>query len=352
MPLSLGHPAPKGYLRPRAAPRKIRTPPMTEPTMRAIAVENGRGPAEALKLVDIPRPMTEPGQILIAVEAAGVNRPDLIQRMGFYPPPPGAPSTLGLEVAGKVTVADGRWKVGDTVCALLGGGGYAEYAVCDARHALPIPMGLSLIEAAALPETVFTVYANVFEHGALQAGETVMIHGATSGIGVAAIQMAKAAGARVIATARGAAKAAQAVEIGADVAIDTSAEDFEAVAKAHGGADVILDMVAGPYFPKNLEALNTGGRLIHIASQGGGTVELPIMKIMQKRLIVTGSTLRPRSADEKARLAGEVERVVWPWIAAGKVRAVIDRIFPLEEAAAAHAYLEHGGHLGKVMLSV
>jgi len=325
---------------------------MSETTMTAIAVQGGKGGAEALEAVQIARPIPGPGEILIAVKAAGVNRPDILQRMGFYPPPPGAPATLGLEVAGEVVEGAGRWKAGDRVCALLGGGGYAGFAVCDARHALPIPAGLDFIQAASLPETAFTVYANVFEHGALKAGETFMVHGATSGIGVAAIQMAKAAGARVIATARGADKAAQARALGADVAVDTTSEDFEAVARAQGGVDVILDMVAGPYFPKNLEALNTGGRLVHIASQGGGTVELPILKLMQKRLVVTGSTLRPRSADEKARLALEVERVVWPWIAAGKLRPIVDRTFPLEQAGAAHAWLEGGAHLGKVVLTV
>jgi putative PIG3 family NAD(P)H quinone oxidoreductase len=320
--------------------------------MTAIAVEGGKGPAEALKPVRIPVPTPADGQILIAVEAAGVNRPDIVQRLGFYPPPPGAPNTLGLEVAGTVAKAAGRWRKGDRVCALLGGGGYAEFAVCDARHALPIPDDLDFVQAAGLPETVFTVYANVFEHGALKAGETLMVHGATSGIGVAAIQMAKAAGARVIATARGADKAAEARKLGADVAVDASAEDFEAIARANGGVDVILDMVAGPYFPKNLEALSTGGRLVHIATLGGGTVELPIVKIMLKRLVITGSTLRPRLADEKARLADEVERVVWPWITAGKVKPVIDKVFPLAEAAAAHTHLEGGAHVGKVVLAV
>ncbi|MBS0409394.1 MAG: NAD(P)H-quinone oxidoreductase [Proteobacteria bacterium] len=320
--------------------------------MTAIAVEGGKGPAEALKPVQIPRPTPEPGQILIAVKAAGVNRPDLIQRLGFYPPPPGAPATLGLEVAGEVVESAGRWKAGDKVCALLGGGGYAEYAICDARHALPVPKGLGFVEAAGLPETVFTVYANVFEHGALKAGETLLLHGATSGIGVTAIQMAKAAGAKVIATSRGAAKAEQAKALGADVSVDVTAEDFEDVCKAEGGVDVVLDMVAGPYFPKNLEVMKTGGRLVHIASQGGGTVELPIMKIMQKRLVITGSTLRPRDADEKARLAGEVERVVWPWIEAGKLKTVIDHTFPLAEAGKAQATLEAGAHLGKVILTV
>ncbi len=324
---------------------------MTDETMTAIEVKGGKGPAEALQAVRIARPTPGEGQILIAVKAAGVNRPDIVQRQGFYPPPAGAPDTLGLEVAGEVVKAAGRWKVGDKVCALLGGGGYAQFAVCDARHALPIPEGLSFAEAGALPETVFTVYVNVFEHGALKAGETIMIHGATSGIGVAAIQMAKAAGARVIATGRGADKAAQALSLGADIAVDTSADDFEAVAKTEGGVDVILDMVAGPYFPKNLEALKTGGRLVHIATLGGAVVELPILKLMIKRLIVTGSTLRPRSAEEKARIAGEIERVVCPWVASGKVRAIIDRTFPLEDAAAAHAWLEGGAHLGKVVLT-
>jgi putative PIG3 family NAD(P)H quinone oxidoreductase len=324
---------------------------MTQPTMTAIAVAGGKGPAEALEAVQIPRPDPADGQILIAVRAAGVNRPDIIQRLGFYPPPPGAPSTLGLEVAGDVVHPAGRWKAGDRVCALLGGGGYAQFAACDARHALPIPQGLSFLEAAALPETVFTVYANLFEHGGLKAGETAMIHGATSGIGVAAIQMAKAAGARVIATARGKEKASQALALGADIAVDASVDDFEAIAKADGGVDVILDMVAGPYFPKNIEALKTDGRLVHIAAQAGGTVELAILKIMQKRLVITGSTLRPRSADEKARVAAEVERVVWPWIAEGRLKPVIDRVFPLTEAAAAHEWLEGGEHLGKVMLT-
>jgi NADPH2:quinone reductase len=323
--------------------------------MTAIAVEGGKGGADALKAVQIATPRPGPGQILIRVRAAGVNRPDVIQRLGFYPPPPGAPDTLGLEVAGEVAaLGEGvaRWHGGDRVTALLGGGGYAEYAVVDARHALPIPAGMDFIQAAALPETVFTVYVNVFEGGSLKAGETLMVHGATSGIGVTAIQLGKAAGATVIATGRGAAKAADAMRLGADVAVDASTEDFEAVAKAHGGVDVILDMVAGPYFPKNLEALRTGGRLVHIAAQGGGTVELPIMKIMQKRLVITGSTLRPRDADEKARITGEIERVVWPWIAAGKFKPVIARTFPLAESAAAHAYLETGDHVGKVMLTV
>jgi putative PIG3 family NAD(P)H quinone oxidoreductase len=320
-------------------------------TMTAIAVEGGKGPAEALKPAQVARPEPGPGQVLIKVRAAGINRPDILQRLGGYPPPPGAPDTMGLEVAGVVAKGAGRWREGDEVCALLGGGGYAEYAVCDARHALPIPKGLSLVEAAGLPETVFTVWANVFEHGSLKAGETLLLHGATSGIGVTAIQMAKAAGAKVIATARGADKAAAAKALGADVAVDAKAQDFAEVAKAEGGADVVLDMVGGDYFAKELDALKTGGRIVFIASLGGGEVPLQIFRLMQKRAVVTGSTLRPRDADEKARLAGEVERVVWPWIEAGKVRPQVDATFPLAQAAQAHAHLEHGSHIGKIVLT-
>jgi putative PIG3 family NAD(P)H quinone oxidoreductase len=325
---------------------------MSQTTMTAIAVEGGKGPAEALKpeITDIP--VAGEGEILIQVRAAGVNRPDLLQRLGFYPPPPGAPATLGLEVSGELVKAAGRWKVGDRVCALLGGGGYAEYVAVDARHALPIPKGLDFVQAAGLPETVFTVYANVFEHGALKAGETLMIHGATSGIGVTAIQMAKAAGAKVIATGRGAEKAEQARALGADIAVDTTSQDFEAIAREAGGVDVVLDMVGASYFAKNLGALNVGGRIVYIASLGGSTLEVPVLALMQKRAVLTGSTLRPRSADEKARLAAEVERVVWPWVEAGRVKAVVDRTFPLAEAAKAHATLEGGAHLGKVVLTV
>ncbi|WP_184716562.1 NAD(P)H-quinone oxidoreductase [Caulobacter sp.] len=321
-------------------------------TMTAIAIEGGKGPAEALKPIALERPVSGPGEILIKVAAAGVNRPDLLQRMGFYPPPPGAPTTLGLEVAGEVVVGAGRWKAGDKVCALLGGGGYAEYAVVDARHALPIPGGLDLIHAAALPETVFTVFANVFEHGALKAGETLLVHGGTSGIGTTAIAMAKAAGAKVIATGRGADKKAKALDLGADIAVDTKAEDFAEVVKAAGGADVVLDMVGASYFEKNLDALNTGGRIVYIASLGGSALEVPVMKIMQKRAVITGSTLRPRSSDEKARLAAEVERVAWPWVAAGKLKPIVDATFPLTEAAKAHAHLEAGEHVGKVVMTV
>jgi putative PIG3 family NAD(P)H quinone oxidoreductase len=323
--------------------------------MTAIAIEGGKGPAEALKPVRVPTPKPGPGQVLVKVAAAGVNRPDIAQRMGFYPPPPGAPDTLGLEVAGEVVaLGEGarRWRAGDKVVALLGGGGYAEYAAVDARHALPVPAGLSLVEAAGLPETVFTVFANVFEGGALKAGETLLVHGATSGIGVTAIQMAKAAGARVIATSRSAEKAAQALVLGADVSVDASAEDFAAVARAEGGVDVILDMVGGDYIGRGIDAIRTGGRLVMIAAQAGANVEVHLGRIMQKRMILTGSTLRPRDADEKARLAAAVEARVWPWIAAGHLKTVVDETFPLAEAAKAHARIEDSHHFGKIILVV
>ncbi|WP_115539661.1 NAD(P)H-quinone oxidoreductase [Xanthomonas campestris] len=325
---------------------------MSETTMTAIAIRNGKGDADALHAVEQARPQPAPGQVLIRVHAAGINRPDLLQRAGHYPPPPGAPEALGLEVAGEVVVAAGRWKVGDRVCALLGGGGYAQYAAVDARHVLPVPDGMTLVQAAALPETIFTAYANLFEHGRLAAGEWLLLHGATSGIGVTAIQLAKAAGAHVLATARSAGKAAQARELGADVAIDSTTESFVAAAKAHAGVDVALDMVGASVFADTLEALNPRGRIVYIASQAGATLEVPIPLLMRKQAIITGSTLRPRSADEKARLAAEVERVVWPWIAQGKVRVLIDQCFPLAEAAAAHRYLEQGSHLGKVVLEM
>lgn len=324
---------------------------MTSRTMTAIAVRGWRGPAEALHPVEVPVPEPRPGEVLIRVRAAGVNRPDLMQREGRYPPPPGAPDTLGLEVAGEVVAGAGRWRPGDRVCALLGGGGYAEYAAADARHALPIPDGLDFVAAAALPEAVFTVYANVFEHGALRPGETLLVHGATSGIGVTAIALAKAHGARVIATARSAEKAARALALGADVAVDTTREDFAEVAKRHGGVDVALDMVGAATFAGTLDALNVGGRIVYVAALGGGTLEVPIFKLMQKRAVLTGSTLRPRDADEKARLAAEVERVVWPWIADGRARIPVDRTFPLARAADAHALLESGTHTGKVVLT-
>jgi NADPH2:quinone reductase len=333
---------------------------MSEPThipetMKAIGIEGGQGPAEALKLVTLPTPKPGPGQILVRVAAAGVNKPDLLQREGRYPPPPGTPETLGLEIAGEVSaLGEGasRWSVGDSVCALLLGGGYAEYAVVDARHALPVPAGLTMAQAAGLPETVFTVFANVFERGNLKAGETLLIHGGTSGIGVTTIALAKALGARVITTSRGADKARQALELGSDLAIDSTSEDFVEMVKGDGGADVVLDMVGGDYVQKNLDVLKPDGRLSQIAFLSGAEVKLSLTQFLLKRLTFTGSTLRARSNDEKARLAAAVESVVWPWIESGQVRIPVDNEFPLAQAAAAHKYLESGAHVGKVILKI
>ncbi len=323
--------------------------------MRAVEIEGGAGPAEALRIAERPDPRPGPGQIRIRVRAAGVNRPDLLQREGRYPPPPGASDIPGLEVAGEVDqVGPGvdRWRAGDRVCALLAGGGYAEYAVVDALHALPVPDGLDFVQAAALPETVCTVFANVFEAGGLQPGETLLVHGATSGIGATAIQMAKAAGARVIATSRGAAKAAAATRLGADLSLDADAGDMGPAIAEAGGADVVLDMVGASYARLNLEALRPMGRWVVIATLSGNRAEIDLARLMMKRLVLTGSTLRGRSADEKARLIAAVEARVWPWVATGSVRPPIDAAFPLDQAAAAHLRLEAGGHVGKIVLTV
>lgn len=323
--------------------------------MRVVEITGGGGSAESLVLSERPDPAAGPGQIRIRVRAAGVNRPDILQRLGRYPAPPGASDIPGLEVAGEVDqVGDGvtRWSVGDRVCALLGGGGYAGLAVVDARHALPVPAGMDFIQAAALPETVCTVFANVFEAGALKAGETLLIHGATSGIGVTAIQMARAAGARVIATSRGAAKAEAARGLGADLSLDAAADDMEAAIRAFGGADVVLDMVGADYAALNQAALNPFGRWVVIATQSGALAQVDLARLMMKRIVLTGSTLRARPADEKARLIAAVEATAWPWVAAGAVRPPVEATFPLGQASAAHLRLEAGGHVGKIMLTV
>lgn len=323
--------------------------------MQAITIRGGKGGADALVVQSVPVPEPQPGHVLIRVRAAGVNRPDLLQRAGRYPPPPGASEILGLEVAGEVARLGAgveRWREGDKVTALLAGGGYAEYALVDARHALPVPAGLDFVQAAALPETVFTVWANVFEGGRLQPGETLLVHGGNSGIGVTAVQMAKAAGARVFATARGAEKAAKARAIGADLAIDTTAGDWTAAVKSAGAVDVILDMMGAGYFSGNVDVLAPGGRLVVIAFLTGAVTELNLMTLMLKRLTLTGSTLRSRDAAEKARLARAVEERVWPWIGSGAVRIPVDRVFPLVRAGDAHAFLERGAQFGKVVLEV
>jgi NADPH:quinone reductase len=323
--------------------------------MRVIEIEGGQGPAQALRPGERPDPVAGPGEIRIRVRAAGVNRPDLLQRQGLYPPPPGASVILGLEVAGEVDgVGEGvdRWGIGDRVCALLSGGGYGERAIVDARHALPIPETLDFVSAAALPETVFTVYANVFEAVRLAPGETLLIHGATSGIGVTAIQMAKAHGAKVIATSRSTAKAQAALSVGADVSLDASTTELSSAIGQAGGADVILDMVGAAYAGINQAALKPGGRWVVIATQTGPLAEVDLLKLMMKQAVLTGSTLRRRSADEKARLTAAIEQTVWPWVASGAVRPPIDSTFPLDQAALAHLRLEAGEHVGKIVLTV
>lgn len=325
-------------------------------TMKAIKIRKPGGP-EVLELGELARPEPGPGEILIRVSAAGVNRPDTFQRMGLYPPPPGAPETPGLEVAGEV-VATGpgvtRWKAGDRVCALVGGGGYAEFCPAHEAHALPVPKGLSEIEAAGLPETVFTVWTNVFERGALKPGETFLVHGGTSGIGTTAIQLALAFGARVIATAGSADKCATCVKLGAE-AINYRDQDFVAeVMKLtdQRGVDVILDMVGGDYIQRNISIAAPDGRIVSIAFLRGPKAEVNFMPVMAKRLTLTGSTLRPRSNEEKAALARAIEANVWPLIETGRMKPIIDTTFPLADAAKAHALMESSSHIGKIVLTV
>lgn len=325
-------------------------------TMKAIAAREPGGP-EVLELREIETPAPGHGEILIRVEAAGVNRPDTFQRMGLYPPPPGAPDTLGLEVAGEVAATGPgvtRWKKGDRVCALVGGGGYAEYCLSREAHAMPVPKGLSIAEAAALPETFFTVWTNVFERGALKPGETFLVHGGTSGIGTTAIQLAVCFGARVIATAGSAEKCAACEKLGAE-AINYREKDFVAEVKSltgGRGVDVILDMVGGDYIQRNLQAAAADGRIVSIAFLNGSTAEVNFMPVMLKRLTLTGSTLRPRSIEEKAALAHALQEKVWPLIEAGRVKPLVDATFPLAEAAEAHALMERSSHIGKIILAV
>jgi NADPH2:quinone reductase len=325
-------------------------------TMRAVEITQPGGP-EVLQPTRRPVPQPGPGEILVRVAAAGVNRPDILQRKGLYPVPKDASDLPGLEVAG-IVVACGaavtRWKVGDAVCGLTHGGGYAELCVVPEGQALPVPLGLSLVEAASLPETFFTVWANVFENGRLQSGETLLVHGGSSGIGVTAIQMAKAIGARVFTTAGSDEKCAACAGLGADLAINYRTQDFEQevlAATDNLGVDVILDMVGGDYVPKNIRCLGELGRLVFIASLRGTHTELDIMQVMRKRLTITGSTLRPRSIEFKAALAAKLQQYVWPMLEDGRIRPVIFRTFPLEEASAAHALLETSEHVGKLVLT-
>ena len=323
-----------------------------------ICVEISRpGPPEVLKAVERPDPVPGPGDILIAVEAAGINRPDVMQRRGHYPPPPGASDLPGLEVAGTVAaVGEGvvGWRVGDPVCALVAGGGYATRCVAPAPQCLPIPAPLDMVHAAAVPETFFTVWTNVFDRGRLQAGESALFHGGSSGIGTTAIQLAAARGARVFATAGSDEKCRACEALGAERCINYTREDFVAAVLAltgGRGVDLVLDMVGGDYVARNLAVLATEGRLVQIGLMGGEAAPLDFRRILVKRLTVTGSTLRPRSVEEKGRIAAALRREVWPLIEAGRVRPQVFRTFPLAEAAAAHALMESSAHIGKIVLT-
>ncbi len=324
-------------------------------SMTAIEIAEPGGP-EVLKPGRRPVPRPAPGEVLIRVAAAGVNRPDVLQRKGAYPPPPGASDIPGLELAGEVVGLGAgveTWQAGDKLCALVAGGGYAEYAVAPAAQCLPQPQGLTPLEAAALPETCFTVWSNVFDRGGLKAGERFLVHGGSSGIGTAAIQLARAFGARVFATAGSAEKCRVCEELGAERAIDYREEDFVAVVKeAAGGCDLILDMVGGAYIARDVDLLSPDGRLVFIAFLGGPKAELDFLPVMVKRLTLTGSTLRARDVAFKAAIAASLQARVWPLIEAGQVRPVIHRSFPLAEAAQAHALMESSQHIGKIVLTV
>ncbi|MEQ1639262.1 MAG: NAD(P)H-quinone oxidoreductase [Novosphingobium sp.] len=326
-------------------------------TMQAAGFDAPGGP-DVLRLETLPLPSLAPGEVLIKVAFAGVNRPDVIQRMGFYPPPPGASPLLGLEVSGKVVgLGEGvePEMLGRQVCALTPGGGYAEYCRVPAAHCLPVPAGLPLDQAAALPETLFTVWHNVFERGYARDGETILVHGGTSGIGSMAIMLGKAFGLTVIVTCGGADKCTAALAIGADHAIDYKAADFvEEVARITGGkgVEIVLDMVAGDYVARNLKCLVEDGRHVTIAVQGGLQATINMAQVMSRRLHLTGSTLRPRSNAFKALLTQEIAQLAWPLVEAGKLRPVMDQVFPLAQAAAAHARMEAGEHIGKIVLRV
>lgn len=333
--------------------------------MRAIEISQPGGP-EVLRLVERPRPRPAPGEVLIRVEAAGVNRPDIMQRQGKYPPPPGASDIPGLEVAGVIVEPGGlnvepggsRLQAEGTsestrVCALVAGGGYAEYCAAPAVQCLPIPAGLDAIHAAAIPETFFTVWTNVFQRGRLREGERILVHGGTSGIGTTAIQLARAFGATVYATAGSDEKCRACEELGATLAINYRSQDFvEAIREATSGrgVDVILDIVGGDYLARNIDSLAMHGRLVQVGLIGGAKAQINLNPILQRRLTLTGSTLRPRSVEEKGALARELESNVWPLLEAGKVRPIVSRTFPLDQASEAHRVLEAGEVIGKVVL--
>ena len=323
-------------------------------SMLAVEISSPGGP-DVLQPVSVPVPVPGHGQIVIRVAYAGVNRPDALQRSGAYAPPPSASPLPGLECSGTVVETGPgvtRWRIGDQVCALLPGGGYAEYAVTHETHALPIPKGLSLREAACLPETCFTVWSNVFMRGRLRAGERFLVHGGTSGIGTTAIQIAAAMGARVFTTAGSDEKCQVCRDLGAEVAVNYRTTDFVAAVQAAGGADLILDMVGGPYVERNLKALANDGRLVQIAFLEGAKVPLNFAEVMTRRLTLTGSTLRPQSDLAKAGIARAVETHVWPLVERGAVKVVMDSEFTLAEAPAAHWRIESAGHIGKIALKI
>jgi putative PIG3 family NAD(P)H quinone oxidoreductase len=326
-------------------------------TMTAIEIEKPGAP-EVLRPARRPRPAPAADEVLIKVTAAGVNRPDVLQRQGNYPPPPGVTDILGLEVAGAVAALGSGvtdWKVGDQVCALVIGGGYAEYAVAPTAQCLPVPKGLSLIEAAGLPETFFTVWTNVFERGRLKAGETLLVHGGASGIGTTAIQVASRLGATVLATAGTAEKCQACAKLGAARAINYKTEDFVAAAKdftGGKGVDVILDMVGGDYIERNLKSLATEGRLVHIGFQKGSKAEINFMPVMLKRLTIAGSTLRIQPVENKGRIAKALRETVWPLIDKGQIKPAIHATFALKDASQAHALMEADTHIGKIILTV
>lgn len=324
--------------------------------MMAIEASGAGGP-EVLVLAETQVPQPGAGEVLIRVAAAGVNRPDVLQRMGLYPPPPGAPSTMGLEVAGEIVALGaevGREQLGQPVCGLLAGGGYAEFAVAPLGQCLPVPHALTMIEAAAMPETLFTVWSNLFERAYADEGDGVLVHGGTSGIGTMAIQLGRLFGLTVIVTAGSDEKCARAIEIGAAHAINYRTQDFVAEVKrltAGRGVDVVLDMVGGDYFARNLACLTEDGRHVSIAAQRGPRAEFDIWDVMRRRLTLTGSTLRARSVEFKSLLAAEIARNVWPLIEAGELKPVVDRVFPFVEAGEAHRRMEAGEHVGKIVLT-
>ncbi len=326
--------------------------------MIAIEIASPGGP-EMLRAVERPVPRPAAGEVLIRVEAAGVNRPDVLQRQGNYPPPPGASDIPGLEIAGTIVEVDAnapRWRTGDRVCALVSGGGYAEYCVAPAVQCLPIPGNMTVVSAAAIPETFFTVWTNLFRRGGLQPGERVLIHGGSSGIGTTAIQLAHASESMVFATAGSDAKCEACRRLGADVAVNYRNQDFVEVVRREtsgAGVDVILDIMGGDYFVRNLDCLALDGRLVQIGLLGGSHAQqVDLGRIMRRRLTVTGSTLRVRTVEEKGELARDLEANVWPLLASGRVGPVIDRTFPLADAAGAHRRMEKSEHIGKIVLTV